>query len=147
MNDIKFNCPQCGQHLMVAASGANATVACPQCGQAIIVPSPAPAMVIPERTMPGAKAGDGPAPTVRNQRAVAAKKKSPVAMVAALALGVCLVGAVLFAFRENIFNSTPAPRHVVRAPKPAAQLCGLAQAAVVQCIAKSAPAPIAILSA
>ncbi|HEX7618133.1 MAG TPA: LamG domain-containing protein, partial [Verrucomicrobiae bacterium] len=41
MNDIKFSCPQCGQHLMVAASGANATVACPQCGQAIIVPSPA----------------------------------------------------------------------------------------------------------
>src|SRR5690349_1548023 len=41
MNDIKFSCPGCGQHLMVAASGANATVACPQCGQAIIVPSPA----------------------------------------------------------------------------------------------------------
>ena len=38
MSEIKFNCPQCGQHLTVAASGANATVACPQCGQAILVP-------------------------------------------------------------------------------------------------------------
>lgn len=38
MNDIKFNCPQCGQHLAVAAESANATVACPQCGQAIVVP-------------------------------------------------------------------------------------------------------------
>jgi len=38
MNDIRFSCPQCGQQLTVAASGANRTVACPQCGQAIIVP-------------------------------------------------------------------------------------------------------------
>jgi predicted RNA-binding Zn-ribbon protein involved in translation (DUF1610 family) len=38
MNDIKFNCPQCGQHLAVDATGAGTTVACPQCGQAIIVP-------------------------------------------------------------------------------------------------------------
>ena len=51
MNDIKFNCPQCGQHLMVAASGANATVACPQCGQATIVPSPA-RVARPDPTMP-----------------------------------------------------------------------------------------------
>ena len=51
MSDIKFSCPQCGQHLMVAASGANATVACPQCGQAIIVPSPARAAQ-PDRPKP-----------------------------------------------------------------------------------------------
>jgi hypothetical protein len=38
VNDIKFDCPQCGQHLTVAASGANTTVACPQCGLAITVP-------------------------------------------------------------------------------------------------------------
>ena len=104
MNDIKFNCPQCGQHLTVAASGANTTVACPQCGQAIIVPSPAPAMVNTERTIPGAKTGDGPAPKVPERHAVAAKKKSPVAMVAALALVVCIVGIALFAFREKIFK-------------------------------------------
>jgi uncharacterized delta-60 repeat protein len=39
MNDIKFNCPQCGQHLAVDATGVGMTVACPKCGQAIIVPS------------------------------------------------------------------------------------------------------------
>jgi cytohesin len=39
MSDIKFNCPQCGQHLAVDAPGAGLTVACPKCGQSIIVPS------------------------------------------------------------------------------------------------------------
>jgi len=106
MNDIKFNCPQCGQHLMVAASGANATVACPQCGRAIIVPSPAPAMVNPERIIPGAKVGDGPAPKVPERHAVVAKKKSPVAMVVALAILFCIVGIALFTFREKIFKPT-----------------------------------------
>lgn len=100
---------------MVAASGANATVACPQCGQAIIVPSPAPAMVNPERIIPGAKTGDGPAPKVPERRAVAAKKKSPVAMLVALVVLTCLVGAVLFAFRENIFKSAKAPAKAVSA--------------------------------
>jgi DNA-directed RNA polymerase subunit RPC12/RpoP len=38
MSDIKFNCPQCGQHLAVDAAGAGTTVACPKCGQSIIVP-------------------------------------------------------------------------------------------------------------
>ena len=52
MNDIKFNCPGCGQHLTVAASGANATVACPQCGRAIIVPSLA-RVAQPEPPKPG----------------------------------------------------------------------------------------------
>ena len=52
MSDIKFNCPQCGQHLTVAASGANATVACPKCGQAIIVPSLA-RVAQPEPPKPG----------------------------------------------------------------------------------------------
>ena len=113
MNDIKFSCPQCGQHLTVAASGANATVTCPQCGQAIIVPSPAPAMANPERTIPGAKVGDGPAPKVPERHAVAAKKKSPVAMLVALVVLTCLVGAVLFAFRENIFKSAKAPAKAV----------------------------------
>jgi cytohesin len=53
MNDIKFNCPQCGQHLAVNATGAGTSVACPQCGTSILVPqlarqtaSPAP----PRRT-------------------------------------------------------------------------------------------------
>lgn len=38
MSDIKFNCPQCGQHLAVDATGAGTPVACPKCGQAIVVP-------------------------------------------------------------------------------------------------------------
>lgn len=38
MNDIKFDCPQCGQSLAVDATGAGTSVACPQCGQTILVP-------------------------------------------------------------------------------------------------------------
>ena len=40
MSDIKFNCPQCGQHIAVDATGAGMTVACPQCSLAILVPQP-----------------------------------------------------------------------------------------------------------
>ena len=104
MNDIKFCCPGCGQHLAVDATGAGTTVTCPQCSQAIVVPSPPPAMVNPERTIPGAKASDGPAREVPERHAVVAKKKSPVAMVAVLAILVCIVGSALFAFREKIFK-------------------------------------------
>jgi DNA-directed RNA polymerase subunit RPC12/RpoP len=52
MSDIKFNCPQCGQHLAVDAMGAGMTVACPKCGQAIRVPQLAHLVgqVLPERT-------------------------------------------------------------------------------------------------
>ena len=89
----------------MAASGANATVACPQCGQSIIVPPPAPAMVNPERIISGAIAGNRPAPKVPERHAAVAKNKSRVAMVAALALVVCLVGLALFVFREKIFKS------------------------------------------
>ena len=38
MRDIKFSCPQCGQHLTVDATGAGRTFACPKCSQNIIVP-------------------------------------------------------------------------------------------------------------
>ncbi len=38
MSDIKFNCPQCGQHLTADATSAGATVACPKCGLPIMVP-------------------------------------------------------------------------------------------------------------
>lgn len=38
ISDIKFNYPQCGQHLSVDAAAAGTTVACPKCDQAIDVP-------------------------------------------------------------------------------------------------------------
>lgn len=38
MNGINFNCPHCGQSLLVDVAGAGTTVACPKCGQAILVP-------------------------------------------------------------------------------------------------------------
>jgi cytohesin len=41
MSDIKFNCPQCGQHIAVDATAAGMTVVCPQCSLAILVPQPA----------------------------------------------------------------------------------------------------------
>ncbi len=49
MNDINFNCPQCGQHLAVEATAGGATVACPKCGQVIIVPSLARIVATPKK--------------------------------------------------------------------------------------------------
>jgi hypothetical protein len=103
---LKFNCPQCGQHLAVDTTGAGTTVTCPKCSQAIIVPLPAPAMANPERVIPGTKVGEGPAPKDPGRHAEVAKKKLPVAMVVALAILVCIVGIALFAFRERIFKPT-----------------------------------------
>jgi DNA-directed RNA polymerase subunit M/transcription elongation factor TFIIS len=40
VNGIKFNCPQCGQHLAVYAAGAGMTLACQKYGRAIIVRFP-----------------------------------------------------------------------------------------------------------
>jgi len=39
VSDIKFNCPQCGQHLAVDAASAGTTVACPNCSELIVVPA------------------------------------------------------------------------------------------------------------
>ena len=38
MSDIRFNCPQCEQHLAVDAAGTGTTVTCPNCGLCILVP-------------------------------------------------------------------------------------------------------------
>lgn len=38
MNDINFNCPECGQSLEVDAGSAGMAVACPECGRTILAP-------------------------------------------------------------------------------------------------------------
>ena len=40
IEEIKFNCPHCGQSLAVDATAAGTTLACPQCSQTVGVPKP-----------------------------------------------------------------------------------------------------------
>ena len=43
MADITFDCPQCGNNLVVDESGAGLSAPCPECSQIITIPSPATA--------------------------------------------------------------------------------------------------------
>lgn len=61
MNDVIFNCPQCGQSLAVAATAAGSTVACPQCGQNIVVPRMAHVPQAPSAGTPPRRRGWLPA--------------------------------------------------------------------------------------
>jgi hypothetical protein len=105
MSDFKCACPACGQHFLCDTSLAGAVMACPTCSQKITLP-PAPAMVNPERIIPGAKAGNCPAPKLPERHATVAKRKSPAAIVVALAILICIVGIALATFREKIFKPT-----------------------------------------
>jgi len=40
MPDIKFNCPECGKHLVVDERGAGMTLTCTDCGKPIVIPNP-----------------------------------------------------------------------------------------------------------
>src|SRR4030095_5485242 len=48
-NDLRFECPSCGQHLTVEERGAVMTVNCPGCNQPVKIPSrsTAPVRVVP----------------------------------------------------------------------------------------------------
>lgn len=41
MNDLRFSCPYCGQHVQCEASHANENIPCPSCAQLIRVPQKA----------------------------------------------------------------------------------------------------------
>jgi len=43
MPDIRFNCPECEEKLVVDAAGVGRVVPCPQCNRLITIPSPADA--------------------------------------------------------------------------------------------------------
>ncbi|MCU0783951.1 MAG: hypothetical protein MUF81_07865 [Verrucomicrobia bacterium] len=43
MNEFKFNCPKCGQHILANASWIGRRIKCPSCGTRIAVPAPAKA--------------------------------------------------------------------------------------------------------
>lgn len=39
--DLLFDCPKCGNNLVVDARGAGLTVNCPDCGEPLLIPAPA----------------------------------------------------------------------------------------------------------
>ena len=41
MNEFKFSCGKCGQHLKADADCVNLVIACPTCGATIRIPDPA----------------------------------------------------------------------------------------------------------
>jgi len=52
MSDIKFSCPQCGQHITCDELAMGQSVACPVCQQTIVVPQMAAAPAPPPPTQP-----------------------------------------------------------------------------------------------
>lgn len=41
--DVFFNCPACGQHLVIDEAGAGLVIQCPKCSKDLTVPAPKPA--------------------------------------------------------------------------------------------------------
>ncbi len=40
--DVFFNCPACGQHLVIDDAGAGLVIPCPKCAKDLTVPAPKP---------------------------------------------------------------------------------------------------------
>ena len=41
MNEFKFNCPKCGQHILANAAWIGRRINCPSCNTHIVIPAPA----------------------------------------------------------------------------------------------------------
>jgi hypothetical protein len=62
MNEIKFACPSCGQHLQVEADCVGARIQCPACQNDIVIPGPADQAVLQTIEDPANAGPAGPAP-------------------------------------------------------------------------------------
>ena len=47
MSDIQFNCPKCGNNLIVDAAGVGMSVPCPECNEPLVIPGPEEQAVVP----------------------------------------------------------------------------------------------------
>jgi hypothetical protein len=99
VNDFKFCCPGCGQHLACDEGNAGVEIACPNCGQPVCIPATPPAAVVARvRATPNA-----PPPIRAADPRVAAKAPSP-AKTSGLAVAslVCSCVGLLFGFLTTI---------------------------------------------
>jgi DNA-directed RNA polymerase subunit M/transcription elongation factor TFIIS len=68
--DIPFDCPGCGQHMVIDEAGAGLVVQCPKCGREVSVP------VIPA-SAPAANTAPAASPREDKERTVALKWVPP----------------------------------------------------------------------
>lgn len=112
MNELKFACPLCGQHITCDSAKSGAQVDCPTCFQKLLVPDTPTgdasklilkaALVSSRRSLPKemkavADAGTG-----------SCRSRFPVLALALVAL-VCAAAGALFTFREKIFKTASKP--------------------------------------
>lgn len=110
MNEFKFACPVCGQHIKCPAEKSGSQMECPTCFRKLVVPQPPSegsgnfvitASEVHTRTIPL------PGSTAAAKTPVdGAQKKFPVVAVAVGALVLCAAAGV-FIFRGKLFSSKP----------------------------------------
>lgn len=89
--EFKFNCPQCGQHILVAAQWSGLVISCPSCQGRITVPQPSDTTQSPGAATPPGRVGQTirielPAKAIKNAAvtsppATEAKARATVAPV------------------------------------------------------------------
>jgi len=106
MNEFKFVCPVCGQHIKCESWRSNSTMECPTCFQKIIVPQ-SPATDDVALIITGSKARKQRVPTAVTNLGTTTppKKKFPTAAIAFVIL-LCAAIAMVFVFKGKIFKST-----------------------------------------
>ena len=80
MNEFKFSCPSCGQHIRLEAAFQGHEVECPSCKKAIVVPAPQPvkeAATSPTRPKVAAEPGPTTAPKAPEPKGPEAGPKAP----------------------------------------------------------------------
>jgi DNA-directed RNA polymerase subunit RPC12/RpoP len=109
MSEFKYACPVCGQHIKCDSTQSGMVMECPTCFQKITAPQ-APETDDPKFIITGTKVGERPIPAIVADlgAAPAPEKSSPVALVIALAILICVAGAAaLFLFRGKNSHQTP----------------------------------------
>lgn len=94
--EIKFNCPNCDQHLSMDETGAGSEVNCPRCSQAMIVPG-LPASTPPPLAppLPQPRGLQPPAPRRARALAIWSLVLALIGLVPILGLGTGVIGLLL----------------------------------------------------
>ncbi|MGA2278773.1 MAG: hypothetical protein ABSG80_00565 [Verrucomicrobiota bacterium] len=134
MNEFKFVCPVCGQHMKCDSSQSGTVMECPTCFQKITAPQ-APETDDPKFIITGTKVGERPLPSaVANEETVPRpeEEKKPLRLVWVFLAAFCgVVAVLLLLFYGKIFKSTeesaypgPTASNTVAKPVPAKPIEG-----------------------
>jgi regulation of enolase protein 1 (concanavalin A-like superfamily)/DNA-directed RNA polymerase subunit RPC12/RpoP len=107
MNEFKYACPVCGQHIKCDVSQAGSVMECPTCFQKITVPQ-APSTADQKFILTGSKVVEKKTPASAEAGVLAApEKNSPLAAIALILVVLLAAGAGIFFFREPLFHLGP----------------------------------------